>query len=108
MMDMTMNTGQRRDRTENFLKNLEEDNNRRDENWHNWIQANLAETAHTDQTFEKLFEVLCQMNNGDPTKPEQKEIDKDSRSQLPTTPPGISQSTRAKGLTKTEDGRSAI
>ena len=31
MMDMTMNTAQRRDRTENFLKNLEEENRRRDE-----------------------------------------------------------------------------
>ena len=61
----------------------------------------MAEKAHTDQKFEKLFEVLCQMNNGYPTRIERKEIDKDSQSQLPATPPGISQYTRIKGRTKT-------
>ena len=103
MIDMTMTTGQRRDRTENSLKNLEEVNNRRDENWHNWMQANLAEKTHKEQKFEQLFEMLCQMNNGGPTRNEWTEVDKDSRSQLPTTPPGIVQVNRTKVLSKTSE-----
>ena len=56
----------------------------------------LIPFVNTVQKFEIVVEMPCHINNGGPTRNAWMEADKDSRSQLLTTPPGMCQVNRPK------------
>jgi len=48
-MDIGINTGQRRERADRAFTEMLENDHRRDEQWHNWIQTSLADKEDIDR-----------------------------------------------------------